>query len=89
MTAWSSNRLSLVRYNGKEPLFEQTGCGVMAFEMCGIDHQSVGLTRLACKRLKNPIEHAQFAPSDEATVKCLVRAVFLRCVLPLKSMFNT
>jgi hypothetical protein len=60
----------------------------MGFEMRGIDHQSVGLTCLARQGLENPVEHAQFAPSKKPIIERLVRTVFLRRVLPLKSMFQ-
>lgn len=60
----------------------------MRFEIRGIDHQSVGPACLAHERLENPVEHAEFAPSDEAIVKRLLRTVFLRRVLPLKFMFQ-
>jgi hypothetical protein len=56
--------------------------------MPGIDHQRVGLPRRSRERLENPIEHAEFAPSQETIVERLVRTVFLRRVLPLKSMFQ-
>jgi hypothetical protein len=56
--------------------------------MRGIDHQPVGLPRRSRERLENPVEHAEFAPSQETIVERLVRTVFLRRVLPLKSMFQ-
>lgn len=56
--------------------------------MRGIDHQTIRLTGLAGKGLENSVEYTEFAPTNEAIIQRLVRAIFLWRVFPLKSMFQ-
>lgn len=54
----------------------------MCLEMCGIDHQPIGLPALGGKRGEDAVEHAQAAPANEPVVDGLVRAVTGRRISP-------
>lgn len=54
----------------------------MCLEMGGIDHQLIWLAALGRQLGKDPVEHAQAAPTDKAFVDRLVRAVTGRRVTP-------
>lgn len=54
----------------------------MCFQMGRIDHQRVGATTLIRQSEEHLCEDAFLAPPLPATVKCLVRPVFLRRIAP-------
>lgn len=58
----------------------------MGIEVRGVDHQPVRLGPFACQFGKDPVEHAQTAPADEAVLDRLVWAIVLRRVTPAQSV---
>lgn len=60
----------------------------MGLQVCGIDHDALGLWPVRRKAGENPVEHAEPAPADEPVVQRLVWAITLRRVLPLQAVAN-
>ena len=60
----------------------------MGFDVCGVDHQFVRFAALNHKRREDFVEHAEFAPANEAVVDRLVRAVVFRRIAPAQPVLQ-
>lgn len=67
-------------------LFEQTCRCAVSLEVGGESIRDAIKRRLICLLSKNFIEHTEFAPPDKPIVQVFVRTVFIRSILPLKSV---
>ena len=67
-------------------LFEQTCRCAVRLEVGGESIRDAIKRRLICLLSKNFIEHTEFAPPDKPIVQVFVRTVFIRSILPLKSV---
>ena len=65
-----------------ESLFEQTCHRAESLEGGAIKR------RLICQLSKNFVENSEFTPADKPIVQHFVRAVLIRCILPLKSVLD-
>ena len=54
----------------------------MSLEVRGVDHELIGLAALGGELGKDPVEHAQAAPADEAVVDRLMRTIGGRRITP-------
>ena len=68
-----------------EPLFEQACRRAVSLE---VEHQGAIKSRLICQFIENFVENSDFAPPDKTVVQGFVRAVLIRCILPLKSVLD-
>ena len=71
-----------------EPLFEQACRRAVSLEVGGVEHQGAIKSRLICQFIENFVENSDFAPPDKTVVQGFVRAVLIRCILPLKSVLD-
>ena len=69
-------------------LFKQACRRAVSLEMGGVDHQGAIKRCFSCQLSENFIENTESAPPDESFVQRFVRAVLIRCILPLKSVLD-
>ena len=60
----------------------------MSLEVGGVEHQGAIKSRLICQFIENIVEKSDFAPPDKTVVQGVVRAVLIRCILPLKPVLD-
>lgn len=68
--------------------FEQACRRAVSLEVGGVEHQGAIKSRLICQFIENIVEKSDFAPPDKTVVQGVVRAVLIRCILPLKSVLD-
>ena len=75
-------------YDVENTLFEQACRRAMSLELDGVDHQGAIKRCFVCQLGEYVIENTDPAPPDEAIVQRFAGAVRIRCILPLKCVFD-